>query len=94
MSKVILIIDKPNACVDCPFHFEAEKISTGVFQYKLLFACRYAPSDVEDFYLENIMDEKPDWCPLRDVPDKYSPVSMNFERGWNACIDEILKEDD
>lgn len=34
---------------------------------------------------------KPDWCPLKDVPDKYYPVGMNFERGWNACIDEILK---
>lgn len=33
----------------------------------------------------------PDWCPLRDFPEKYYPVSMNFESGFNACIDEILK---
>lgn len=33
----------------------------------------------------------PDWCPLRDLPEKYYPVSMNFESGFNTCIDEILK---
>ncbi len=31
-------------------------------------------------------------CPLKEVPEKYETVSMDFERGYNACIDEILKE--
>ena len=34
--------------------------------------------------------EKPDWCPLKAVPKKYETVSMDFERGYNACVDEIL----
>lgn len=40
---------------------------------------------------EEEFETVPGWCPLRYLPEKYRPVSMNFERGFNACIDEILK---
>ena len=47
-----------------------------------------------------------DWCPLKPMPEKkewwfrtyVEPVKESYRRGeadgWNACIDEILKEGD
>lgn len=43
---------------------------------------------------------KPDWCPLRELPEKipdlksgYEDLSTSIRRvGWNACLDEILEE--
>lgn len=80
MSKVMLVMDKPNVCIDCPVHFAgiSGQVWCGKEKKRLL------SDDIEIF--------KPDWCPLKDVSDKYWPVSTNFERGWNACIDELLKE--
>lgn len=42
---------------------------------------------------------KPDWCPLRDLPEKKEITGDNFSisvetvwnKAWNDCIDEILK---
>lgn len=80
MSKVLLVMNKPNACIDCPVHFTGAsgQVWCGKEKRRLL------SSDIEIF--------KPDWCPPKDVPSKYWPVSMNFECGFNACIDEILKD--
>lgn len=39
----------------------------------------------------------PDWCPLRDLPEKknrsiyYNSYETGCVDGFNACIDEILK---
>lgn len=36
-------------------------------------------------------DTRPDWCPLREVPQKQEDLPTNIYReGWNACIDKIL----
>ena len=45
--------------------------------------------------------DKPDWCPLRDLPEKKEVrifflgerdfEQKGYQEGWNACIDEILK---
>lgn len=40
---------------------------------------------------------KPDWCPLRDLPEKKDMepgktiIRAAQHEGWNMCIDEILK---
>lgn len=40
---------------------------------------------------------KPDWCPLRDAPEKKAKNSYHNQHesgyvdGWNDCIDKILK---
>ena len=57
-------------------------------------------------YLRDISDseysqKKPDWCPLRELPEKmpelksgYEDISTSIRRvGWNACLNEILKTD-
>ena len=44
---------------------------------------------------------KPDWCPLKPLPEKYDieaernkphdiDCDWEFESGYNVCIDEIL----
>lgn len=97
MSKVMLIMDNPNACIECPLRYESEEISIGVFEYKRLYSCRKAPDYAEDIYLEDILHKKPDWCPLKEVPErkKHTIFPKSYDDGWNnefnACIYEILK---
>lgn len=78
MSKSILVIDTPECCDKCRF-----------FCFGNYGAKRCSAKD-QSIFLED-KKKKPDWCPLLDLPEKYYPVSMNFESGYNACIDEILK---
>lgn len=90
MSKVMLITDKPNACIDCPVHFADDRMVWCGKEKKEILA-----EDFETF--------KPDWCPLKDVPEKMKVcgkypqpdgIVPSYKIGFNACIDEILKESD
>lgn len=46
---------------------------------------------------------KPDWCPIHKLPNRKQPEKFTiiplikeqyteFNRGWNACLDEILNK--
>ena len=84
MNKAILVIDMPKSCNECDFCYYSDgRVPT--CQLKLKSADGYAG--------------KPDWCPLKSVPEKYDiEHSLYFTRDWdgeyesgyNACIDEIL----
>lgn len=81
MSKSILVIDTPETCVEC--EFLANRL------------CGKGRCILNKDTANVISDKgKPDWCPLKEAPKKYKTFSMNFERGYNACVDEILKERD
>lgn len=58
MSKSILVMDTPEVCIDCPCHFTEDtgKVWCGKEQQELL------TDDIETF--------KPDWCPLKELPEK------------------------
>ena len=84
MSKAILVMDMPKSCAECRF-------ST--------IGCQ----DNDVCYLNNkeiYLDKKPDWCPLRDLPQKKEReivqedynggYSHGIVHGYNSCIDEIL----
>lgn len=80
MSKAILVMDMPNKCNRCLL-FDDE--------YDL---CVPTGKDVSG-------ETKPKCCPLREVPKKRRTKGKESENdqlcinaGWNACIDEILKE--
>lgn len=77
MSKSILVVDTPENCCGCDLEY-------GHYCGK---EKRYI--DEEEF--ETI----PDWCPLRDLPGKANHPDYcdngRYDKGWNACIDEILK---
>ena len=85
MSKAILILDKmPSSCFNCPVLMA----DFGICRSKNSKLIKF-----EEAY------RKPDWCPLKEVPEKYTDLvptrdlhSGEYEYGWNACIDEILGE--
>lgn len=84
MSKSILVIDTPENCEDCNFFYQ------------------YNKDNIDSAYCRVVGEEKktsimlkPDWCPLRDFPEKSNHPDYcdngRYDKGWNDCIDEILK---
>lgn len=90
MSKSILIIDTPERCSMCKFMRNTDE----EYHYCRVLGFDYQVND----YMRSTPKGKPDWCPLKAVPEKRNVVfddkSMWAEqrRGWNACIEEILGE--
>ena len=89
MSKAVLIMDMPSSCMGCNFlHCEIE-------ENKEYCEAREIRKQVD---LEK--EEKPDWCPLKPMPEKKvlsgdvaDIQKMGKElinKGYNACIDELL----
>lgn len=85
MSKAILVIDMPNYCSECILCRE------NYFCHEMCIA-----ADERIF-----TSEKPDWCPLKSVPEKYDMETAithdldydgEYEYGYNQCINEILGE--
>lgn len=89
MAKAVLVMDNPEDCTMCKFwnSKDDECYATGVEELSL-----------------NSEEAKPDWCPLRELPEKReinhnkNHYISNFwtdakSVGWNACLDEILKDD-
>lgn len=60
MSKAVLVIDMPERCIDCPCHFYSEPC----------LICGVDVNTVEPDKNGEIEDVKPDWCPLRPLPEK------------------------
>lgn len=100
MSKSVLVIDTPENCLDCQFCYELDE---GVE------ACCSISDDDEDTSLMKKIDceygycqGKPDWCPLKPLPEKkeyVDPTSSAKAKkniiavGWNTCINMIVKGD-
>ena len=85
MAKAVLIMDMPEDCTMCKFWNSKDD------------EC-YA-TGVEELSL-NSEEAKPDWCPLRELPEKMKVcgkypqpdrIAPSYKVGWNACLDEILK---
>lgn len=94
MSKAILVMDMPKDCCDCIF---CRELDEGVK------ACCEIMDNPSNSDLCRVIDvhycmEKPDWCPLRELPQKKeekvytSLFAIAKKNGWNDCIDAILKE--
>ena len=79
MAKAVLVMDMPENCEDCP----AMRIVNG---YYICQAKRNL----------NRSEKRPDWCPLRELPERANHPEHwdngRFDKGWNACLDEILKK--
>lgn len=86
MSKAVLVMDIPECCADCPCSF---------FERDNPILNLICGVTQEDAY--NV--GKPDWCPLRELPEKipesksgYEKVTTSVKRiGWNECLDAILE---
>ena len=93
MFKAVLVMDMPESCKQCVFcrGLNACKLK------KYLVGDRICTVYTVD---KQVMEgEKPDWCPLRELPEKilesksgYEKVTTSVKRaGWNECLDTILK---
>ena len=91
MSKAVLVMDMPKDCCDCKF---CRELDEGVK------ACCEIMDNPSNSELCRIIDvhycmEKPDWCPLKPMPEKANHPDWcdggRYDKGYNACIDELLK---
>ena len=90
MAKAVLVMDMPETCKDCSCKYPSYKDDA---LYDCAITGKTIPIDGGRY------GEKPDWCPLRELPEKipelksgYEDLSTSIRRvGWNACFDEILK---
>ena len=84
MGKAIYVMDTPKACDECPLSLETETINTII--------CR----GCEKYSINPKCTERPDWCPLKELPEKwdfqnYSTATYcNWMKGFNSCLDKIL----
>ena len=100
MNKVILVIDDPMYCLNCPLArmrpsgngYVCGIGHPGIKEHP--FGWTYEAVDMES-------KTKPYWCPLKTVPRKQAEggtwtadgyIEDGFPIGWNACIEEILNE--
>ena len=83
--KAILVIDMPEDCYGCPC-------------YQGMSGDSFCGVSNEDTMINT--DTKPNWCPLKLMPQKKeiewsdSFGKHNYKKGFNECIDEILGEYD
>ncbi len=85
MSKSILVVDTPEYCAECPCSDDCTEV------------CRPLDRLITEV---NGECEKPDWCPLRDIPGRKpeprhtseTAYTLGIYKGWNNCIDEVLRE--
>lgn len=84
MPKAVLIMDMPGSCFGCNFcHINS---SGGEDRCQVFEVSRAVNSETY---------EKPDWCPIRELPEKANHPAYcdngRFDKGWNACLDTILE---
>lgn len=95
MSKGYILVDVPDKCSDCRF---CSEVLEGIE------ACCELEDDFKDDELirkidVNYTQKKPDWCPIRELPEemevcgKYpqpgKPVP-SYRIGWNNCLKTII----
>lgn len=94
--KAILVIDMPTECIECPFCrvFADDKLTET--------HCTWMATTNKDG-----INTRAEWCPLKPLPQKKEVKGdyykqreiatdinelIDFDKGYNACLDEILGE--
>lgn len=86
MAKAVLVMDMPESCFGCNFcHINCS--DGDEYSCQALEVAR--PVDSNTY-------EKPEWCPLRELPEYKRTVGTESENdkllmnmGCNACLEEI-----
>ena len=84
MSKLALVIDSPEDCMQCPMFNGADE-------------CVMQDDDAN--FEADTLDELRKGCPLRALPKRILPIlgkrlwMEGYARGWNDCIDEITGDE-
>ena len=86
MAKAVLVMDMPEqVCQKCTLCYETENDD----EYLCCATGKLVPDGA-----------KPDWCPLRELPEKipelksgYEEISKSIHRdGWNACFGKVTND--
>lgn len=92
MSKAVLVMNMPENCKECNMSILSREPHTG----QMCFRCVHHPTVL----VETKKKTKPYWCPLKTMPSKKPTIGKESEHdilcmnaGYNACIDELLKEE-
>lgn len=83
MSKAVLVMDMPSSCDMC----DLIEMVNG----KMYCGVKGCGQCAEDYIVC-----RPDWCPLRELPERANHPDWcdggRYDKGYNACIDELLGE--
>lgn len=83
-EKSVLVINTPKNCKECDCH--------------LWLVCVPADEDIDEYV--DASKTKPDWCPLKNLPEPKDigypneDYDVGFASGWDACLEQILGEYD
>lgn len=98
MAKGYVIVDMPECCSECQLCTYEGDVNS-----HMGFFCD--GSVIDGFGFSKIPDEivyhdlKPDWCPIKEFPEKYDDVNVyepdfgEFRKGYNKCLKEILNNE-
>lgn len=88
-KKALLVMDMPEKCEECPM---LNSIDECILQSE------------DQNYEADTFDDLKSGCPLKPMPEKKEEMGMpgtpsmndikriGFQKGWNACIDKIMGE--
>lgn len=90
-KKGFIITDIAETCLDCQFCYE---MNEGIETYCSIMDNPNDTSLMREIDKDYCQD-KPDWCPIKEVPDKKHLYAENGDRaldwefnvGWNSCVD-------
>lgn len=93
MAKGFILVDMPKTCLDCRFCIEMHE---GIEAYCALKNNSYNHDEFKEIDV-SYTQEKPDWCPIRVLPERKKPIVFRlsplikeqyseFDRGWNSCL--------
>lgn len=96
MSKSVLVMETPKNCYECPFSCtNGNDTDCGHCELEMYLIDGEVVINEEYFDFES--EVKPDWCPLKLLPEKMTGVAQtdhwnSIKAGWNGCINEITGE--
>lgn len=94
MAKAVLVMEMPETCENCACKYPSYKDDA-------LYDCAITGKEIP--INGGHYGEKPDCCPLRELPEKKETwVTLScypngrwtedMKAGYNTCLDEILEE--
>ena len=96
MSKSALVMETPKNCFECPFScVDGNDTDIGYCEVEAMLA---EEALITEEYYDYDSEEKPDWCPLRTLPEKNKApkvadgYELGYEDGWNKCLEKITEE--